>query len=195
MLADLENELIAMIQASPLGPKLREVDSLPELDGENLIKRFSTVSPAAYVAPANFSIERSGLALPRYGISLVAKNSRGQKEALQGDGISIGLYQMVDAVLGMLNNGSTASSAWIAVSLDFVHEELLFRNGLYVAVVKVEGSQVQLPDPIDETTLADFLTFHADYDITPFQTPTVQAEWSQQNYVDGQPDAQDDVTL
>lgn len=195
MLVELENELITLIKGSTIGPKVREVDSLPELDGENLVKRFSAVAPAVYVAPSSFGIERSGVALPRFGIALVARNAAGQKAARQGDGVAIGLYQMIDAVLGTLNNCATASSAWRPYSLDFMHEELLFRSGVYVAVIKVEGSEIQLPNPIDEAILADFMSFHADYDVAPFESSTVQGEWAQQDYTNGQPDAQDQVTL
>ena len=195
MLTELENELIALIKSSALGAKVKEVDSLPQLDGQNLVKRFNTGAPAIYVAPASFGIEASGLALPRFGIALVARNAASQKAARQGYGIAIGLYQMIDAVLGIFNGASTASCAWRPRGVDFLHEELLFQNGVYVATVKVEGGELQLPYPIDATTLAAFTTFHADYDVAPFETAATQTEWSQANYTNGQPDAQDQVTL
>lgn len=195
MLAALENELIALIQGSALGARVREVDSLPGLDGQSLVQKFNTAAPAVYVAADPFSINESGLALPKFGIALVAKNAAGQKAARQGDGIAIGLYDMIDALLGLFNFVDTASCAWRPSGVEFIRDELLFANGIWMAVVKVSGSEVSLPNPIDETTLAGFITFHADLDIQPHELSATQVEWSQQNYQHANPDAQDDVTL
>lgn len=195
MLANLENELIALIKTSAVATKVREIDSLPDLEGKSLVQKFNTAAPAIYVAPAPFAISDSGLMLPRYGIALVAKNAAGQKAVRQGDGIAIGLYDMIDAVLAIFNFVSTASCAWRPSGVDFMHDELLFANGIYAAVIKVSGSEVALPNPIDDTLLAAFTTFHADLDIQPHALPATQLQWSQQNYTNGAPDAQDDVTL
>lgn len=195
MLAALENELIALIKGSAFGSKVREVDSLPALDGQSLVQKFNTAAPAVYVAADPFSINENGLALPCFGIALVAKNAAGQKAARQGDGIAIGLYDMVDALLSIFNFVDTASCAWRPSRVEFIRDEVLFNNGIWMAVVKVSGSEVSLPNPIDETTLASFTTFHADLDIQPHALAATQLEWSQHNYVHGNPDAQDDVTL
>ena len=195
MLLNLENELIALIKTSTVAAKVREIDSLPDLDGKSLVQKFNTAAPAIYVAPAPFGISDSGLMLPRFGIALVAKNAAGHKAVRQGDGIAIGLYDMIDAVLGIFNFANTASCAWRPSGVDFMHDELLFANGIYAAVLKVSGSEVALPNPIDENTLAAFTTFSADLDIQPHALATTQLEWAQKNYIHGAPDAQDTVTL
>lgn len=195
MLTSLENELIALIRISPLAAKMREVDSLPELDGKSLVQKFNTAAPAVYVAPHPIRINESGLFTPYFSIALVAKNAAGQKAVRQGDGIAIGLYDMVWAMLGVFNNASTASSAWYVRGVEYLHDELLFNNGVSAAVLKIEGSEIALPNPIDETTLAAFITFHADLDIQPHAAPATQTQWSQQNYSGGNPDAKDDLTL
>jgi len=195
MLTSLENELIALIQASSLAAKVREVDSLPDLEGKSLVQKFNTTAPAVYVAPGSFAISDSGLMYPKFGIALVAKNAAGQKAVRLGDGIAVGLNDMIDAVLGIFNFVNTASCAWRPSGVDFMHDELLFANGIYAAVVKVSGSEVALPNPIDETTLAAFTTFSADLDVQPHALAATQIEWSQKNYSHGDPDAQDTVTL
>ena len=195
MIANLESELIALIKASALGSRVREVDSLPGLDGNSLVQKFNTTAPAVYVAADPFSINDNGLALPRFGIALVAKNAAGQKAARHGDGIAIGLYDMIDALLGLFNFVDTASCAWRPSGVEFIRDEVLFTNGIWMAVVKVSGSEVSLPNPIDETTLANFTNFHADLDVQPHALASTQIEWSQQNYSHGNPDAQDDVPL
>ena len=173
MLLDLETQLIELIKQSPLGQKVKEVGSLPDLDGKSLVQKFSTSAPAVYIAPHGFGITESGLALPRFGVALVTKNAAGQKAARQGDGIAIGLYDMIDALLGIFNSTNTASCAWRARGVDFVHDELLFSNGIWAATVRVEGSEVTLPNPIDEAALVQFTTFHADYDANTQDTVTL----------------------
>jgi phage gp37-like protein len=195
MLTSLETELIALIKGSALGNKVRDVSSLPDLNGKSLVQKFKTDAPAVYVAPGSFAIRDTGLMFPRFGIALVAKNAAGQLAVRQGDGIVIGLYDMIDALLGVFNGVSTASCAWRPSGVDMVDDELLFANGLYAAVVKVSGSEVTLPDPVDETTLASFANFHFDIDVPPFASAAVQAQWSQQNYTGGKPDSQDDEAI
>lgn len=195
MLADFENELIALIKESSLAQKVREIDSLPDLDGRSLVQKFNTAAPAVYVAPHPIRINVSGLFTPCFGIALVAKNAAGQKAVRQGDGIAIGLYEMIWAMLGIFNNASTASNAWYLRGVDFIHDELLFNNGVSAATLKIEGGEIAQPSSIDETALASFITFHSDLDIQPHSASETQKEWSQQNYQHGNPDAKDDVTL
>lgn len=195
MLVELESELIALIANSPLGSKVREVDTLPALDGASLVQKFNTAAPAVYVAADPFSINDNGLALPKFGIALVAKNAAGQKAAHQGDGIAIGLLEMIDALLGLFNFVDTASCGWRPSGVEFVRDEILYKNGIWAAVVKVSGSEVALPNPADEAALADFKSFHADLDIQPHAAASVQAQWAQQNYTGANPDAQDDVII
>ena len=192
MLTDLENEVLAVLKASPLAAKVREIDSLPGLDGATLVQKFNTAAPAVYVAAEPFTINDSGLILPRFGIALVAKNASGQKAVRLGDGIAIGLNEMIDAVLSVFNLLSTFSCAWRPHGVEFVRDELLFNNGVYVAVVKISGSEVMLPPPMDAATyaaLVNFTNFHADLDIQPHASAATQQAWSQQNYSTAQPDA------
>jgi phage gp37-like protein len=194
MLADLENELIAAIKASPLGRKVRSVDSLPKLDGKALVSRFLTDVPAVYVAPGAFGATPEGLLLPRFGIAVLAKNAAGQVAARQGDSKTIGVYDMIDALISVLWNFS-GSCAWHFRSAAMIDDDVLFQNGLWGALLQIDGTAVEPPAPIDEAALDAFLTFHDDIDIAPLQIPAVQAEWSQANYIHGQPDAQDQITL
>lgn len=165
MLSELENELLAAVNASALKPRLRQVDGLPSLEGEDLVRRFATEAPAVYVAPQPFTV-RDGKATVRFGVAGVARNARGQKEARHGDAKAIGLNEILDALAALLDQASTASTSWRVTGVRFMDEAVFYKQGLYVGAVDVEGI-LALEKGIDESTLDEFAIFHADYDLAP----------------------------
>ena len=190
MLVELETGLVALIKNSPLGQRLRQVDSLPDLEGDSLVERFTTDAPAIYVALGSFPIQR-GYARPKFGVACVARNSRSQQAARHGDGVAIGLQPMLDAAMSLLDGatvsygddgaGGTAHAVGFeAVACDLISSEALYRKGLYVGVVQIQTSaDVSLPEFLDGD-LADFKTFAADVDIDPHQASTEHAKWLQE---------------
>lgn len=163
MLSELENELLAEVKASILKPRLRHVDGLPSLEGEDLVRRFATEAPAVYVALQPFTV-RDGKATVRFGLAGVAKNARGQKEARHGDAKAIGLNEILDALAALLDQKATPSTSWRVMGIRLMDDAVFFKNGLYVGAVDVEGV-VALEKGIDASTLADFATFRIDYDV------------------------------
>lgn len=186
MLAELETGLVALVKKSPLGQRLRQVDSLPDLEGDNLVSRFLTDAPAVYVAMGSFPV-RNRYARPKYGIACVAKNSRSHQAARHGDGVAIGLYEMLEAVMTLVDGtaisygqGDFAEAvSFEVVSCDLVNSEALCQKGLYVGIVQLQATaEVSLPGVLD--SLADFKTFHADYDVDPHQAATEHDKWLQE---------------
>lgn len=181
MLAEIENGLVAMFSGSVLKPRLRQIATLPDLDGDTLIARFASDAPALYVATGSFRIE-SGYARPKFGIACVAKNSSGHKAARHGDGVAIGLLELVDAAMALVN-GCTVDAgenpvALQALGCDFVSSEALFKAGLYVAVINVHtAADVALGSTLTLSSLADFKTFHADTDLPPHASASEHAQW------------------
>lgn len=196
MLAEAENALIALIKAAPIGSKLREVASLPDLDGDSLVKKFATDAPAVYFAAAPFTVS-DRLARLRFGVACVARNSRGHTAARQGDGKLIGLYEMMEAVAAVLDGATAGNTGWRVTSGDFMNDEILYKAGVYAGVVQIESYGVELPAPVDEASLAPFQTFHADYDIPLHESATEHNKWLQEppDTTTSKPDAADQVTL
>lgn len=201
MLVELETGLVALIKNSLLGKRLRQVDSLPDLEGDSLVGRFTSDAPAVYVAMGSFQI-KGGYAKPKYGVACVAKNSRGHHAARHGDGAVIGLQEMLDAILVLLDGakvtvgGDTVS--FEAVSCDQVASESLYQKGLYAGVVQIQAVvDVPLPPFLDEATLADFKTFNAGVDIDPHQPASEHAKWLQEpaDYSTSAPELSDTLTL
>ena len=184
MLADLENSLVALLKNSPIAQRMTEIDALPDLDGDSLIGRFATKAPAIYVALGSFKVS-NGRARPKFGIACIAKNSRGHKAVRHGDGQQIGLYTMLDAVLALVDGATLAcgehSTAVDVFACDILSSEDLFRKGVYAGVVQLEArTEILLPALLDPSKLAEFKTFHADYDIDPHQASTEHTKWLQE---------------
>jgi len=186
MLADLELGLVALVKASPLAARLRLVDTLPDLEGDSLVARFTNDAPAIYVALGSFRVA-NGYASPKFGIACVAKNSRSQQAARHGDGIAIGLHELLEAVMSLADGatvdygaGDEAGTVTFAVvGCDLVASEALYQKGVYAGVVQLEpAAAVRLPANLGN--LADFNTFHAAYDIQPHETAAEHAKWLQE---------------
>lgn len=181
MLADLELALVALVKDAPLGRRLRQVDSLPDLDGDSLIGRFMNDAPAVYVALGSFPV-RGGYARPKFGIACVARNSRGQAAARHGDGVVIGLQEMLDHVMSLIDGArldvGETSATFEVTSCDLVTSEALYQKGVYAGVVQIQtAADVRLPLFLKESDLAEFQTFHADYDIEPHQPAGEHTKW------------------
>jgi phage gp37-like protein len=180
VLAELETNLVALIKNSALGKRLRWVDSLPDLEGDSLIGRFANDAPAVYVAMGSFPI-KGGMVQPKYGIACIARNSRSHQAARHGDGVQIGLHEMLEAVMVLVDGQAVAYSAEDAIafeaySCDLISSEDLYKRGVYAGVVQIQATaDVPLPAALDD--LADFKTFHADFDIDPHQAPAEHNKW------------------
>ncbi|MEK7787163.1 MAG: phage protein Gp37 [Chloroflexota bacterium] len=200
MLGEAENDLIALVKSSPLGAKLREVASLPDLSGDSLVNKFATDAPAVYLAAGSLQVTDRSAKL-RFGVACVARNSRGHDAARQGDGSAIGpigLYAMLETVAGLLDGAFAGSSSWKVTAIDFLTDETLYKAGVYAGVVQIETyGTVDLPAPVDVATLDPFITFHADMDITPFSAPVEHNKWLLEppDHTTSTPDAADQVTL
>ncbi|KIO49598.1 phage protein Gp37 [Nitrosospira sp. NpAV] len=200
MLAEAENDLIALIKGAPIGAKLRDVASLPDLSGDSLVKKFTTDAPAVYLAAGSLRVADRSARL-RFGVACIARNSRGHIAARQGDGGAIGpvgLYEMLEAVAGLLDGAFAGQSSWKVTAIDFMAEDLLYKAGVYAGVVQIETyGTVDLPVPVDEEALNDFATFHSDMDIPPHETAAEHNKWLQEppDQTASKPDAVDQVTL
>lgn len=203
MLTDLELGLVALVKASALAPRLRQVDTLPDLEGDSLVARFTTDAPAVYVAMGSFPV-RNGNIQPKFGIACVARNSRGHQAARHGDGVAIGLNEMLVAVMSLIDGASVAygsgdeagTLSFSVVSCDMIASEKLYQSGVYAGVVQIQSTaEVRLPAAI--TNLSDFKTFAADYDIDPHQLPAEHGKWLQEppDYSTSAPELSDTIIL
>jgi len=207
MLAELETGLVALVKNSALGKRLRQVDGLPDLDADSLVNRFTTDAPAVYVALGSFPV-RQGLSRPKFGLACVARNIRGQQVARLGDGIQIGLTEMLEAVMTLVDaaeigfgndgqGGFQHTVAFEVLSCDLINSETLEKKGIYAGVVQVQTvAEVPLSEFLDDS-LADFKTFHSDFDIDPHQPASEHANWLEEppNHSTSAPELSDTQNL
>lgn len=164
VIATLENELIEALKSSALGPRVRTVESLPDVSDDSLVKRFATDAPAVYVSYAGGSIAQE-LWTRRFSVLVLARNARGHKEARHGDAETIGLYELIDAAQAFLDEQRTASGIWYVQADNELRSELLFRANLYGAVIDVETKVT--PDPaLVAAELDAFERYHAEHTIS-----------------------------
>lgn len=161
MLGELELELIGAITNSGLGQRLKTIGSQPAVPDKDLVSRWSLEAPAAYVAAADGQINDRGRAVAPFVVVLVARNAHSQDTARRGDKQVIGLFQMVDACIGLLNEASTVSGTWYATGYQFLQLPELRDKGLQVALVGLQ-TQVPVPTP-DITDLPDFELLYAEW--------------------------------
>lgn len=182
MLAEIETGLVDLLKASPLRQRVRQIDSLPDLEGDSLIGRFTTDAPAIYVAMGSFPVA-SRYARPKYGIACVARNSRGHQAARHGDGVAIGMYELLDAVMELVDGANIEfgdnTVSFEVTGVDLISSEALFQKGVYAGVVQIQ-SIAEVPFSGVTEQLADFKTFHADYDIDPHQASAEHKKWLQE---------------
>lgn len=142
MLVELETSLVAFLRASPLAPRLRAIDALPDLDGDRLISRFGAEAPALYVALGSGEFPGRGVARPQIGIACICRNSRSALAARQGDGQTIGLLDLVEAVMTLLDGTLIDGREFEVMRWEMLASEALYRQGLYAAGVQLRTTDL-----------------------------------------------------
>lgn len=195
MLTEAEGALLRLLKESALASRLRVIDTLPELAPDKLVQRLALDAPAIYVDTAPFAIgDRAGDL--RLEVLLLARNARSPGVARSGDGIAIGLLQLIDAALSLIDGAVQDGYGWRCLSVAFERDAAFFAAGFLPASILV-ATRAELDPPIDETALADFETFHGDYDIDPHQPRTEHDKWLQEppDHSGSQPELTDTVVL
>ena len=178
MLAEVEDGLIHLIRGAPIGARLAVVGSLPNLDGEALVRRFGSDAPAVYVTPGRIQT-REGQWLPTFGLGCVARNARGQAAARKGDGMIVGLYTIVEHVMAACDGATAGGINWTVNGIDYLDDATLAQNGLFIATVQLRAAGwIDMPEGIDEQSLADFKRLRADYDIPPHDSNAAHHQWA-----------------
>lgn len=196
MLTEAENALVNRIKVAPIGLKLRQVDTLPDLDGDTLVKKFATDAPAAYVAPAATLGIKDSIMDVGFGIACVARNAGGQAATRKGDGKVIGLYEMVEIIAGMLDGFVAGEIPLYAISVSIMNDEKIYKAGLQVAVISLQG-QMKLPSALDESSLDDFLTLGGQYDVMPHASKIEHEKWKEEpsDHSSTKPDIEDTLSV
>lgn len=191
-IGDLEQALIATIQGvfTPGGArKLNTVDALPDEIGERLVDRFGVHAPAVYVAYLGFTPRQEHGArevISHWAVMAVTGHAREQNRR-RGDAQDIGAYEIAETVTVNLQGQSIGGSDAVAIRrLLPVQADILERKRLTVYTLDID-IPLAFDPATDETALDNFVTFHGDWDVQPYEpNPSLPL---------ADPDAEDIVTL
>ncbi|WP_447588647.1 phage protein Gp37 [Aquipseudomonas campi] len=197
MLGEMESQLVQLIKDSPLGKRVRTVASLPDTPDKDVIKRWGVEAPAVYVVAMDGSL-LDATATPQFVVVMVAQNARGTHSARHGDKKVIGLYEMLDAGIAVLNGGDTEDASWSVTRYELMKDVVLRDAGLQVGLV---GTQALCSLPVrddeayvgGELGLGDFVEFHADIDLDPPASPGDRTRWLNENHDAPGPDMQSTI--
>lgn len=179
MLMELETELLDLVRGSPVAAGLR-IKSLPDTDVKDLVNRWGADAPAVYVSPLAGAVIGS-IVEPRFMLTLVVKNARGQESARYGDRKNPGLYPLNDQLMALIHNAPPGLANWKVNRYEFLNEQILRDNGLFCALIEV-GAETDMPLPDEVSGLPDFTEFHADFDLDPHASDARHQEWAKENY-------------
>lgn len=144
MLLELEQDLVTHLRESPLAARVRQIDALPDLEGESLVGRFGSDAPAVYVSVGAGAFPAPGFAVVQVGIACVTRGTRASSAARQGDGYAIGLLEMIVAAVALIDGRTIGGRLYAARSWQPVQDDALSKRGLYACVV-VASTELQMP--------------------------------------------------
>ncbi len=180
VISTIEDALLAAVETA-LGSTVRKKESLPGGWTSDMLTRALQASPGVYAA---FQGGRRGAGdgyqSGRFTVYVVAKGAR-EAERRRGNSRVIGVYEMLELLLPPLDGLAIPDIG----TMEVTGIDNLFRDAMFDLGGTVYGIGLTLPNMpfdylTDTTSLDDFITFDATYDIDTTQ--------------DGEPVAEDQVT-
>jgi hypothetical protein len=173
MLAGVEQELVDLVKAeTALAGRLRAVDVV-DVATPQLLRRMISLAPAVYVLVRDARLAQNQVTLTT-DLLCLSRNARGGRAARDGDGATIGAYEIADALLALLDG-----SRWRPTRAQVDRSAAWADAGVAAVLITAEASETA-DTAIDESTLDDFVTFDAVHDLDTDQT--------------GEPEANDHLT-
>lgn len=188
MITEIEAALLNLARQT-LGDTVRQYGSIPGGWTNEILSRALQFAPGVYVGFTGGGGAEigQGTAL-RFAVYIVNK---GPVEESRRRG-TIGAYQMIERLIPGYSELEIPDIGSVRVgSIENLFRDLMYEMGGTVYSLSIEVPRVVFP--IATGDLADFQTFHADYDVEP-HTPQDYSSWQSEDYT-VQPDAQDTVTL
>lgn len=197
MLASLENALLqALKNHRDVKRLVNAVSTLPQVQLNDLVKRYAFDAPALYVVPGRFVV-RDDCMVPTFTVAAVVRNAAGHEAARKGDGIALGVDHLLILAVRALNGHRLGNCSWRMTAGAMVDDDLFFAAGLTGLEMTFEGSAVELDADYGADELDDLLQVHADVDIDPQAGAAEHAKWlaTPPDFSTSAPDAQLDVQL
>ncbi|WP_454908386.1 hypothetical protein [Variovorax gossypii] len=188
--------IAALASHRDIKPRVRTIDSLPKVPDDELLGKYSVDAPALYVVPGTFKVS-DGLLYPTFTVAAVASNVAGEAQGRKGDGIDLGVDQLMVLALRAIHDHRIADCTWLCTRGELVDDALFFASGLTAMELVFEGSGILMPADWSADELDDFLRFHGDIDIPKHESGAEHQKWLQEpsDFSSSRPDADMDVSL
>ena len=177
VIASVESAMISRVE-DVLGSSVRSVQSLSGPWTMSALQRALQFAPCVRLAFLGGTGTRADDASinARWGVYLVAGHAKDEQRR-HGKGSVIGLYDMLELVAPALNEFTVqgVGSLYLErVAQAFTEQTLQMGGAVYELLFSMPN--VVLPDADPSAALADFVTFHADTDITGDGAPEITTE-------------------
>lgn len=152
------NAVKALLQDKKISAVCRSVQLVPERSNDDLLKQLSQDTPAVWLSFLKAEISPEFTAKLVFEVMVVTRDN-----SLESTGGMIGLFDLTDAVIAVLNRGSKDGFSFLVSGATALRGESFAQNGLAVNSVivttvskhdsavnldKLEGFAVKLEDPI-----------------------------------------------
>lgn len=194
-----EDALLAALTQALEGTKVR-TDSLPGDWDDDMLKRMLSLAPCVLVAFGGGGAKNVGVAEPvidgQWLVYVVTSHPSGQAARRRGNRQAVGAYELLSRTVVPTLHGLTVPNIGTLVlnRLENLFTGTVERQGL-----AVYACAFSLPMPFDlggeASSLADFLTFVAQYDIPAHDSEAEHQKWLDGNFSSSKPDASDSVSL
>lgn len=179
MIAQIEDALLALV-ADVLGNTLKETGTLPGGWTHDTLQRALQFAPGVYVGFIGMVPGVNDRLHGRFTLYAVTKGPKDQHRR-RGTPREIGAYEIIERLLSRLTDFTVEGAGRAEVrSVDNLFRDAMFDLGGTVYGIQLQFQNLCYADKVDPTTLDDFITFDARYDVDTDQ--------------DGEPDAHDYVT-
>ena len=129
-------------------------------------------------------------------MAAIARNVAGHAQARKGDGIDIGVDQLMTLAARALHDQRIGSCTWLLTQGELVDDEIFFEAGLTALEMVFEGTAVEVAPDWTADELNNFTQFHGDIDVAG-SGGAEHAKWLQEppDFSTSAPGAQLDVQL
>lgn len=200
VLVKAENALLDALRTHRDVPRLvRTIASLPQVADRDLLSRYVADAPALYVVPGQFNARDDSMVLVFTVVAFV-RNAAGQELARKGDGLRVGLDQLLVLATRAINGRALGGCNWRLTKGTVVDEPAFFSNGITALEMTFESSPIELDVDYGEEQLdeLDNLTLvHADFDLAPMASIVTRSMWTREpaDYSTDRPNLQADIQL
>lgn len=165
LLTAVERHVVATLSTAA-GGVVRQVGAISAQLDEATIKRVLTQAPGLYVSFLGAVRQGSArLLAAKIGVYAISKNAAGKEAQRQGNASAIGAYDLVELVCAALDRHIVPQVGELRLDeISNLFSEAFAQLGCTVYGITFE-LPLALPAEVDTSDLADFETFHGNWDI------------------------------